>query len=300
MKPRLIITGSGGFVAGAIVAQSGHDWETHACSRGKPLLERDGLQWHSFDLLDAEVLRRVFREAKPHAVIHAAAMADINYCEARQDEAEAMNVGVTRTLAQLCRDNGAKMVYLSTDNVFDGVQGNYREEDLPGPVNFYAETKARAERIVAAQPNAVVVRVAVVMGLPVLGSGNSFLSRMVPSLEQGRDIYVPDNEIRTPIDVITLGRALLELAGNDVIGYIHLAGNDRLNRFAMVQRIVRRLGYSPSLVIARNPVAVPGRAPRPLDVSLDNTKARTMLQTPMRGLDDGIDLILAAKKGVSS
>ena len=301
MSKRLLVTGGSGFVAGSVIAHAGPDWEIHAIDRLEPPAFRKGVSWHRIDLRDADDLRRSFRRIRPDAVIHTAALADIDYCEEHQDEAEAVNVGVTRELARLCRELGAKLVFLSTDTVFDGERGHYSEEDSPGPLNFYAQTKVRAENVVAAEAGpAVVARMALVMGLPVLGSGNSFLSRMIPALKAGHEVGIPDIEIRSPIDVITLGHALLELAGNDFTGRIHLAGNDRLSRFAMLRRIVERLGYSPALVVVRNPANIPGRAPRPRDVSLNNARARATLRTPMRNLDEGIDLILAAKEGAVS
>lgn len=294
MKRRLIVTGSDGFVAGSVLGQAGEVWDVHALALVSVPYRHPGLTWHLFDLRDTDWLRAAFREAKPNAVIHAAAMADIDYCQEHQDVAEAVNVGVTREVARLCREHDAKMIMLSTDTVFDGKKGMYREEDLPGPLNFYAETKVRAEQIVAEEGGkAVITRLSLVVGLPVIGAGNSFLAKMITSLEAGKEAGFPDEEIRTPIDVITLGRALLELAKNDYVGFMHLSGMDRLTRFAMAQRIADRLGFSRDLVIVKNPSAIPGRAPRPRDVSLDNTKARATLKTPMCTLDEGLDLVLA-------
>jgi dTDP-4-dehydrorhamnose reductase len=98
--------------------------------------------------------------------------------------------------------------------------------------------------------------------------------------------------------VITLGRALLELAGNDWTGVIHLSGNDRMTRFEMMRRIAKNLGYDAGLVVAHDPESIPGRAPRPRDVSLSNIKARSVLKTPMAGLERGLELVLAAKEGL--
>ena len=294
----MLVTGCGGFVGGAIAHEAGDGWDVHALSRGAPLAERQGLTWHSLDLRETSRLRDVFDDVKPDCVIHAAAIADIDYCEANKDVATAVNVEVTEEVAKLCAGSGARMVYLSTDTVFDGEKGGYAEEDPPGPLNHYAETKARAERIVlAAVRSRVVVRVSLVMGLPMLGTGNSFLSRMMPKLEAGEEVGVPDEEIRSPIDIVTLARALLELAGNDYEGILHLAGNDVLNRHEMVRRIAWRLGYDGGLVVARNPSGIRGRAPRPLNASLCNAKARVVLKTPMRGLIEGLELVLAAKEG---
>lgn len=273
-------------------------WQVHALSRSPKPVEREGLVWHTLDPLDSTQLRRVFEDVNPRAVIHTAAMADIDSCEVHKESADRVNVELTRDLAELCREHGARTVFLSSDNVFDGARGLYTEEDAPSPINYYAETKARAERIVVETVSeGVVARVSVVMGLPALGTGNSFLSRMLPALREGSELGVPEDEIRTPIDVITLGKALLELAGNNFEGTIHLAGNDVLNRLEMVRRIAAKLGYTRPRVVPFDPRGLPGRAPRPKDVSLDNRKARALLKTPMRGLEDGLDLILAGQGG---
>ena len=296
MNRRLLVTGCGGFVAGSVVHEAPEKWDVHAVSRGKPLVQRKGLAWHTFDPLDAARLRDLFHAVKPDAVIHAAALADIDYCEAHKEEAWRVNAGLTEDLANLCRDAGARMLFLSTDTVFDGEKGGYVEEDPPRPLNYYAETKVAAERTVAAlDVNWVVARVSLVMGLPMLGAGNSFLSRMIPVLNEGKELGVPENEIRSPIDVVTLARALLELVGNEYAGYLHLAGNDVLNRFEMVQRIAKILGYAQRLIVPRNPGNIPGRAPRPLDASLCNAKARALLHTPMLGLEAGLELVLSTR-----
>ena len=204
---------------------------------------------------------------------------------------------MTRELAELCEDHDIRFVFLSTDTVFDGERGLYSEDNPAHPVNFYGATKVRAEdAVTSVGGNSVIARVALVMGLPVLGVGNSFVSRMIAALDSGKNATAPSNEVRSPVDVITLGRALVELAGNDVQGRIHLSGNDVLNRYDMMLRIAARMGYAPDRIVAQDPSGIPGRAPRPRDVSLSNAKARAVLQTPMVGLDEGLELILASRK----
>jgi len=291
MRKRILATGCGGFVGGTIVREAAKDVELHAVTRREPPMQRNNVIWHVLDLRDTSAVRNMFKSAEPDAVIHAAAIADIDFCEAHRQTAWQINVGVTQRLAQLCREHGARLVFVSTDNVFDGERGAYSEEDEPAAINYYAETKLAAERAVAALGvNYVIARTALVLGFPPLGAGNSFLSRMAPMLREGKRLGVPENEIRSPIDVVTLARALLELAMADCEGIIHLAGNDMLNRCEMVRRIASGLGYSPGLVYPNNPKTIPGRAPRPRDVSLSNKKARKCLRTPMKNLLDGLEL----------
>ena len=148
MRKRLWVTGCGGFVAGAVAHEASTSWDLHALSRGEPLLSRENLVWHTLDLLDTERLRALFHEVRPNAVIHAAALANIDFCEANPGQAWRVNEGATRTLADLCDETGARMIYVSTDTVFDGVKGHYAEDDAPGPVNEYARTKVAGEQCV--------------------------------------------------------------------------------------------------------------------------------------------------------
>lgn len=297
---RILITGAGGFIAGSLLKQAPLGWDIHAQTRGMPIWTRERLFWWRADPIDAAAMAGVLEKAQPSAILHTAALANIDYCQQHPEEAEAVNVEVTRSLALYAARSGAKLVFLSTDNVFDGERGMYREEDPPFPIHCYGETKARAEELIRALPNGVVARVAVVTGLPVLGRGNSFLGWMLKRLDAGEEVGAPENEIRTTIDAVTVARALLELAENDFAGVIHLAGNDRINRFEMVRRIAQRLGYDPARIVPNDPTTLPGRAPRPLDISLDNALARRVLGTPMVGLEAGLNLIMADRAGAGT
>ncbi len=266
-------------------------------SRQGAATRRANLTWHTKNLLEEGAVAELLEAVDPDAVIHTAALADIDFCEAHKDLARVVNTGLTASLAASCDAQGAKLVFCSTDTVFDGERGDYVETDATRPVNFYGQTKVAAEEAVLSYPRHVVARLALVMGLPLLGSGNSFLARWLPALEEGREVGVPNNELRTPVDVVTLGKALLELSGNDFAGVIHLSGNDKLNRYEMAQRVARRLGYDPAQVVVSNPESIPGRAPRPRDASMVNARARAVLETPMVDLETGLELVLAAHRG---
>jgi dTDP-4-dehydrorhamnose reductase len=251
------------------------------------------LNWHVCDTLDSWELERAFREIGPAAVIHTAAVADINFAEQNRELARAVNVEMTRALVKLCAEVGCRMVFCSTDTVFDGERAPYREQDEPRPVNFYGHTKVEAEKIVTTlSEQAVIARLAIVMGLPVVGAGNSFMAKMLADLKEGKSVVAFTDEVRTPLDVITAGRALLELAAGNQQGVFHLAGSERLIRFELAQRIAPRFGFNPGLVLGQPAAGSKRPARRPRDVSLDNRKARAQLQTPMLMLDEALELIL--------
>jgi dTDP-4-dehydrorhamnose reductase len=238
--------------------------------------------------------KSLVREIAPQAIVHTAALAGIDFCEANQAVCTAVNTQFTVELAAVAAELGTKFVYCSTDNVFDGERGPYGEEDPAHPVNHYGHSKRAGELAVEnAGGSWAVARLALVMGLPIFGTGNAFLARMLPTLDRGEVLGVPPKEIRSPIDVVTLGRVLLELAENDFNGYLHLAGDDILPRDDIARRIAVRFGFPAELVQARDPEDLPGRAPRPRDVSLCNSRAKCVLDTPLCGIEEGLDRILS-------
>ncbi len=292
MSKRILVTGASGFVGGSVLNFAPEDWEIHACSRGPLPKASARIAHHQFDLADKEKTSEVVATVNPDAIIHIAAIANIDYSEQHSDEAMAMNTEVTGCLAGLAQEHGVRFVFCSTDNVFDGEMGNYEETYPVSPVNFYGRTKVAAEVLVHERvKDAVIARVALVIGMPIMGSGNSFLVKMEESLRAGQCIQIPENEVRSPVDVITLGKSLLELAGNNYQGVINISGTTALNRYEMAKKIAAKLGYATELVKAINSNAMEGRARRPDDVSLDNALAREVLNTPMRTLDEALDLI---------
>lgn len=294
MTKRVALTGPSGFVGGSILVQAPEDISLHALSRGAQVIEKPQLQWHTLDTLDETALTETLHSIRPDAILHVAAIAAIDPCETDHTTADLVNTTFTAHLADYAGNNNCRLVYVSTDNVFDGEKGRYVENDPVNPVNYYGQTKLAAEAAVRKlSDNWVIARSALVMGLPMVGTGNAFLSKMLPALEEGEPLGVPEEEVRSPIDVVTLGAALLELATNDFQGTLHLSNNDIMNRLEMVQRIAKHAGFTNANIHANDPTKIPDRAPRPRDVSFLNTLARETLQTKFLGLEESFDHIMA-------
>ncbi len=295
---RVLVTGASGLVAGSAIVQAPADWQVHAVSRGPAPRALPNVEWHTLDPMDADAFAGCVDAVRPHAILHVGGNPSIDYCEQQRHEAWAVNAGWTERVAQLARAHGARLVYTSTDNVFDGAAGPYAEDAEPRPVNYYGETKLAGERAVqGAGVPAVVARVAIVMGFPMLGSHGGFLVNMAPKWARGKETGVPDNEVRTPVDVVTLGRALVELAGSAYSGTVHLAGTEIGRRNHFVKTLAETLGYDRGLVVANDPTTIPGRAPRPADVSLATAHTQGVLHTPLCDVAEGARRIAAWRDG---
>jgi len=295
---RLMVTGASGFVGGSVLIQARDRWEILAVTRApRKVLENTASWVETLDITDRNRLRACMVVFRPDAVIHAAALADIDYCECHPETAFAVNTTGTYILAECCAEVGARLVFCSTDTVFDGKRGMYTEADPPSPVNVYARSKADAEICATSyNGNTVIARLSLVLGIPLLAGGNAFLPGLLRRLNAGEMMPFPTNEIRTPVDVITVGAALLELAESDYRGLLHLAGCSRVSRYEMACRIARQLGFSDALIEPVDSSAMTNRAPRPADVSLDNSLARSTLATPMLPLEDGLDFAIRTAK----
>jgi len=162
---------------------------------------------------------------------------------------------------------GARLVHISTDLVFDGRRGRYREEDPPAPVNEYGRSKAEAEaRVALLRPDASIVRTSLLYG----GAEQGPQER----LAEGHTRFFVD-ELRSPVHVVDLAEALLELAGLDHAGPLHLGGADDVSRFDFAVL----LGADADRLEPAH--TTPDRA---ADVTLDSSRARTLLKTRLRGV----------------
>src|SRR5262245_37861905 len=155
---RLLVTGASGQLGGYLLRESavaGLDMTAWCHSHPG---EVAGVTLRPVDLADGGAVASAFREARPDAVIHAAAVSSIAACHRNPGRAERVNVGGTALLAELAAAAGARLVLVSTDLVFDGERGGYREEDAPAPLSVYGRTKVAAEGAALACPRAAAVR----------------------------------------------------------------------------------------------------------------------------------------------
>lgn len=261
---RLLVTGGCGYLGREVLARaSAHGWTVRGTwfERTPPAAG----EWLRVDVRDPDAVAEAMRGVD--AVVHTAY---------RQGEGEwEANVVGSDVVARAAA--GRRLVHLSSDVVFRGDRGRYREDDEPDPVNSYGRSKAEAERrVAAAQPEATIVRTSLIYG----GAEPGPQERLA---RENHRFFV--DELRSPIQVGDLAEAILELLELDVAGPLHVAGADDVSRFDFAVL----LGADPAQL---EPAATtPDRAP---DVTLDCSLARSLLRTPLRGAHE----VLASSSAV--
>jgi dTDP-4-dehydrorhamnose reductase len=156
----LVVTGASGLLGANLLLTASRLGYEGAGITHRHMLRIPGVTVLSANLADEAVARKLISELKPTSIIHCAAATNVDWCEDHPQEAERINVDASRWLAEIACQLQAHFVYISTDSVFDGERGDYREEDEPAPVNVYAQTKLLGERaVLGINPAALVARV---------------------------------------------------------------------------------------------------------------------------------------------
>lgn len=289
MKPTLLVTGGTGFLGGHILAQAKTQWQVVATFRTRHP-ETEDVVWVQMDLEKIDKIPQILDPLRPQAIIHTAGMTKVDTCEIEREKAYQINIIATEKIAEWCRKRNAKLVFVSSDMVFDGEKGNYREEDPTHPLNWYGETKVMAEtRVFSIHPNSVCARSALIYGKPKLW-GTSFSNEILQKLFRGEKVKLFIDQFRTPIYVGNLAHALLELAENSLTGIFHLGGPERLDRYTFGLQLAESSGLSPDLISPISMNELPAIAPRPKDASLNISKARELLKTQFLGIQEGLAL----------
>ncbi|HEX2839079.1 MAG TPA: SDR family oxidoreductase [Phycisphaerales bacterium] len=280
---RVLLTGSTGFIGARVVtalAAAGHT-PILTSRAGSPTTT-------TIDLTDLRTIAPALAATRPDAVIHSAAVRDLAQCEREPDLARLVNLEATRHIARACQSNAITLVFVSTDQVFDGTTGNYSESAPTNPVNVYGETKARAEEAVLASGGRV-ARVALTLGHSKEGT-RSPNEHVVNALRAGQPCTLFTNEYRTPIHVDDVATALVEML-TIATPILHLGGPDRVNRLDLGLAIARayRLETTLCTPATSNNSSALRRAP---DTSLETSLAQKVLSAPPRPLAAAIEALV--------
>ena len=266
------ITGTHGLIGNYLVQTAPRfapHWRVRALTRA------------DFDLLDFAAVEREFKKDRPQLVIHCAAISTVAEAQKNPDHAWRVNVEMTRLLAGLASEG--RLIFFSTDLVFDGRRGNYIETDAVNPLTRYGETKAAAEQIVGQNPRHLVVRTSINGGVFIPGNRafNEQLRAALQASGQGMTLFT--DEFRCPIPASETARAVWELAQRNGAGIFQVAGAEKLSRWQIGQLLIGRWPEGTVKIQSGSARDFAG-PPRALDTSLDISKIQKFLSAPLPGL----------------
>lgn len=257
-----------------------------ACRQRQQSDERDPL---AVDLTDAASLRAVFERTQPEIVLLCAALTNVDLCEQQPELAYAVNTAGPAEVARLCADK-AKLVFFSSDYVFDGQHGPYSEEDEPSPIDYYGRTKLEAEQAIRVLcPGHLIIRTTVVYGCE--QAGKNFAMSLVKTLSQGQQRKVPADQVGTPTHALNLCRIVRELVSSGCQGVYNVVGPDLINRYDFALEICREFGLDKGLLVPVTTAELKQPAPRPLQAGLRIDKVCAQASTKPMGVREGLGLL---------
>jgi dTDP-4-dehydrorhamnose reductase len=287
---RILITGASGFIGGHLFHNCPTDWDVRGTFFQTPRKIAPA-GWLRLDLRNPQDTMRTLAAVRPDLILHTAAYSRTTFCEKNPEPARELNVEVVARLAQFCSDRKIRLIFLSSDMVFDGKKGSYSESDMPHPINVYGETKLAAERFVMELGDlGIVARLNLVYGKPKIG-GDSFSEEVIRTVRSQRPYLLFTDQFRSYLSVKNLAQALREIIEIGFSGLIHLGGSESADRYSFALALSRRVPLDQSLLV---PIKTAQRTDLSVAFPLRNTfnisKAEAVLKTRLLNLEEGLAL----------
>ena len=292
---KILITGANGLLGQKLVALLGqHDEvEIMATSRGSSRIqELSSKNYHTLDVTSKSEVINLFSKLQPEIVIHTAAMTQVDDCELNQEECKVANIEAVRNVVAGCLAINAHLVHLSTDFIFDGLEGPLTEDALPKPVNFYGETKLEAEKlIIESGISWAIVRTVLVYGVVPGLSRSNIILWVKESLENKKIINVVDDQWRTPTLAEDLAQGCWLIAKNKVTGVFNISGKDMLTPYDMAQLVADHFQLNNKYIKRANSATFSQPAKRPAKTGFVIDKAVNDLGYQPHSFKQGIEII---------
>ena len=294
---KIIITGANGLLGQHLVKLL-LDTTTHeiiATSKSEPrgIVQNSRLHYYSLDITDGLEVDLLIEKLQPDTIIHCAALTQIDECEQNPIKAWEVNVTATRFLVDAAKKINAFFIFISTDFVFDGVGGPYKEGDTLNPVSYYGSTKVAAEKAVAESGlQYATIRTCLLYGNILFGNRSNIISWVKENLENGQQIKVVSDQMRTPTYVEDLAKGILLVAEKKAVGLFHISGKDFLSPYEMAMSTAVILHLDAGLIQKVDASVFVQPAKRPVTTGFVIDKAKNILGYEPLSFIDGIKKML--------
>ena len=286
---KFLVTGSAGLIGSKIVkdlVQQNHT--VYSCYHDQKSL--DGIPTF-LDLSDENQIIQTLQETKPDRVIHLAAMTGVDLCETEKELATIINTKATEILAKQAAKLNAFFLYVSTDYVFNGINGMKKEDDTTNPLGFYGKSKLEGELVLNKLASSwCIARTSTPFGIH--PTKKSFPLWVKENLEAKKEIPVLVDQFTSPTYVPNLSKMLIELTSRQITGILHVSGATRIARYALAELVADKLHLDKNFLIPTKIDNMNWKAPRPKDSSLDVSFATEILNEQPQKIEESIELFI--------
>lgn len=289
MKKILIIGGSG-FVSTNLIKYLPENWEIFATYNSN-IIKSEKIKSFKINLLETpEKIIPIIQNIKPDYIIDTVAFPSVDFCEENHAIADKLHIHATKIISKISNEINSKLLFLSTDAVFEGqLNKKYIETEITNPVNYYGFTKLKAEKIVlASSKNNVVLRTAVIYGV---GIQSRFTNWILSYLRDKKPVDPFVDQFNSPTLVDDLSQVMLKILKNDISGLFHATGPTCVNRYDFAVMLANEFNLDSNLIKPVTSSQKKQNAPRPISTCLDSSKLEEEINFTFRDLKTGISFI---------
>lgn len=295
-QSRVLVTGGTGLLGKALLESAPPGWTVHATFHRQPPPPEWRGRFLPLELQQEASIARLFQEARPEVVIHAASVGSVDEAERQPEQVQRINLHGTQRIAEACLRDGARLIFISSNAVFDGKNPPYSEKAPVCPINRYGAMKAEAERwLQGTGLSLLVVRPILIYGWPSPGGRENAVTRWVAALERGRRVRVAKDIVSTPLWAGSCAGAIWSALRKELSGILHVAGPDRVSLDEFARETARVFGFDPGWVEPVLNQELGLAAPRPPDTSFDIQRMRSELGVEPLGIREGLAQMARAR-----
>ena len=286
----ILVIGGSGLVGGRLIELLTADVNNISATYFSNKIVHKKCKTFQLDIMDSHKVDKVIKMIQPDIVINAAAKRNTRYCEQNPDEAYKVNVVGTKNIVNACKTINAKLVFFSSDQVFDGTKGKYSEEDELNPLNTYGKQKVMAEKIIKDNlDNWLIIRASHIYAWSP-GSDN-FISWVLEELQKGQKIQIVYDQYITPLHVEHFVDILIKLLENDKRGIYHVGEGECLSKYEFVKRVKETFRFDESIIKPISSEALNQGTVRPKNNCMDLSKIKNELDFSKYTIKNGLEIM---------
>ncbi len=283
---RVLITGASGMLGHRLMIEAAKkNLEVTGTYHCRPLKIK-GCPSLPLEVTSINQVKKVLEKTKPQVVVHTAALTNVDYCEENPEEAFKINAEGTKNICQVCLEKGVKVVYISTDFIFDGKKGMYREDDLPKPLSVYAQSKLEGEKAVEKLPDFLIFR-CTIYGWH-LDNQKSIPEWVISKLSCNKPIKAFADRIINPTYTGFLSSLILKSLEQNLSGIFHIGSQEPLTVFEFALKTAEVFSLDISLISKGKMSEASLKAKRPKNSSLNTKKIEKALNIKMPQVKKGL------------
>jgi dTDP-4-dehydrorhamnose reductase len=303
LSKKVLITGANGLVGQSLISLMTKDaaFKVYGLSKGKKRISyyTENFTYYDADITEKTILEEIILKINPDIIVHTAALTQIDECEQNKELCYKINVEGTQNLLDIAEKTQAHFIFLSTDFVFDGLNGPYQEKDTPNPVSYYGNSKLTGEQLVqSCSVPWTIVRTVLVYGYHKGMRRNNIVSWVVNALKNEESIKVVNDQFRTPTFVDDLARALMVLAHQQKTGIYHISGAEMCSVLEFAHTVAEVWGFPKTFIEPVSSEKLNQPAKRPLKTGFVILKAQIDIEYTPHTLKQGLNILKQQTKGI--